>query len=232
MHVVDANCIDLVIDSIDLETEDSQGRRPLHTAASKGRLEVVERLLARSVQVDPTDATLATPLLLAASHGQSECVRALLKHGADANAKNVNRKAAIHLASAEGSSATLEVLLENSLTYSFSFLSQGALVDAVDGKGQTALHIAIKMGHLDCVPILIRFHPNMEIQDEDGSTVFHHTTFSGLSQTLSLLLSSITDSNARERAINLADTNGMTPLHTGAHENHPECVQVLSPSSF
>ncbi|KAL0184845.1 hypothetical protein M9458_020541, partial [Cirrhinus mrigala] len=46
-------------------------------------------------------------------------------------------------------------------------ISQGAAVDLVDVKGQTALYMAVVNGHLDCVKILLKAGA-----DPNGS--FHH----------------------------------------------------------
>ena len=35
---------------------------------------------------------------------------------------------------------------------------------------RTALHVAARFGHAECIPILVRFGANIETEDKDGKT--------------------------------------------------------------
>jgi ankyrin repeat protein len=64
------------------EAEDWQGNRPLHLAASKGQIKLMEALRAVRVDLNCRNQSGQTPLALAASAGQIESVVWLVKAGA------------------------------------------------------------------------------------------------------------------------------------------------------
>ena len=71
-----------------VEVRDKNGRRPLHLAASFGRVDVAELLLGRGAEVDARDTWDWTPLHVAASRREAGMVKLLLEHGADVHARN------------------------------------------------------------------------------------------------------------------------------------------------
>lgn len=65
------------------------GATPLHAAASRGRLPIVNALLAREgVEVDAADAEGATPLMRAAAAGARDVCGKLLARGADSSRRD------------------------------------------------------------------------------------------------------------------------------------------------
>lgn len=68
----------------------------------------------------------------------------------------------------------------------------------MDGKGQTALHVATKYGHLPCVRSLLPQNPKLNVQDEDGLTPVHQATLHGFQEILSELLSSVHDKQEKQ----------------------------------
>lgn len=53
-------------------------------------------------------------------------------------------------------------------------IAQGAVVDLVDVKGQTALYVAVVNGHLDCVRILLEAGANPNGSRHHRSTPLYH----------------------------------------------------------
>ena len=53
------------------------GQRPIHYAASKGRMDVIRKLVAAGCEPDVKDRTKSTPLHRAASQGRAEVIVAL-----------------------------------------------------------------------------------------------------------------------------------------------------------
>ena len=71
-----------------VEVRGKNGRRPLHLAASFGRVDMAQLLLARGADVDARDDWGWTPLHVTASQREAAMVKLLLEHGADVNPRN------------------------------------------------------------------------------------------------------------------------------------------------
>jgi ankyrin repeat protein len=90
----------------------------LVTAAEKGDVEAIRRLVAEGANVNATDCLQKTPMHFAAVHGQTEALRALKELGGDPNMKAMGGKRPLDWArvtnrgtprkDAEGSLALLE----------------------------------------------------------------------------------------------------------------------------
>jgi cytohesin len=79
------------------------GRSPLHLAASLGKREAAEALVAKGADVQlKADAEGTTPLQEASKNGSKDIVQLLLAKGADASAKDRQGKTALDLAQAKG----------------------------------------------------------------------------------------------------------------------------------
>jgi hypothetical protein len=130
------------------------GFTPLIAAVDAGHTVVVRRLLA--ARADPTATTLVKsigltvfPLLIAAQRTDAEILRLLLDAGGDAAQTLVGGggHTALAMAAARGGaagSACVRLLLD-----------RGAVVDAADYEGDTALLEATRGGHVQCVRLLI-----------------------------------------------------------------------------
>jgi hypothetical protein len=68
-----------------IESFDSRGLTPLHTAAARGAAEIVELLAQKTtnIEIPCRNSTKDTPLILAARQGQAESIKILLDSGAD-----------------------------------------------------------------------------------------------------------------------------------------------------
>src|SRR5271155_2766822 len=80
-----------------LNTQDSNGRTPLHRAVINGSVKEVERCLSSGAAVDILDSDGDQPLHLAAAGAFQEIVRLLLKYGADVDAKGHGGKSPLHM---------------------------------------------------------------------------------------------------------------------------------------
>jgi TonB family protein len=99
-------------DGTNLEDElRESGYRPLHFAASRGRLKVAEWLLAQGVEVDPVSKSGETPLYLATISKHPELVRFFLENGANPDQLNNNGYSAIKSAALVGNRESFSDLL-------------------------------------------------------------------------------------------------------------------------
>ena len=105
--------------------QDETRRTPLHWAASTGKKELCEMLLARGANINAVEAKEKTALHLAVTHGRDDMVELLIKYGANVHARSDGKWTALHNACQQGSvkivrtllavSTILRVLLDNAL---------------------------------------------------------------------------------------------------------------------
>ncbi|XP_075934425.1 ankyrin repeat domain-containing protein 22 isoform X3 [Anarhichas minor] len=93
-----------------------------------------------------------TPLIAACRHGNLRAVRYLLDNGADVQLTNELQK--------QRQSASLMKAV----------LSSNVNVDAVDYKGNTALHYVCQMKSHRLVPLLLKRNADTNVQNNDGET--------------------------------------------------------------
>lgn len=82
----------------DMNLGDDHGFSPLHWAAKKGFIKIVEMLLIRGARVNSTNRGDDIPLHLAAAHGHRDVVLKLLKQKADVNFTNEHGNTPLHYA--------------------------------------------------------------------------------------------------------------------------------------
>lgn len=133
-----------------VDTTDNRFRKPLHYAAQRGYVEVMEILLSYKADVNAKvmerspDGILGwTPLHLAAERGRVAAVELLLAKGADIEAKDCWGRTPLFLASAEGQLQVMQVLVKNK-----------ADVNVRDKNGKTPLMRAIEAEKRDVIEFL------------------------------------------------------------------------------
>ena len=78
------------------------GWTPLHYAASRGQLAVIDLLLEHNAYIDAESPNATTPLMMAAGYGNVQATRALLQAGADPKLKNAEGLTALDFAQGFG----------------------------------------------------------------------------------------------------------------------------------
>ncbi len=191
---------------------------PLHTAAYKGRLDLVVLLLERGADVESRDHQGQTAIYVASSRGHIEVVRSLIERGADVNAEcngnfvGAKRTPLLQVVSGNGSLEIARALLEH-----------GADVNYQDACGVSGLCMALHHPSTDFAQLLLDHgaNPNTSAGIRRGS-VLHEASFDGRVAFVTLLL----DYGAN---VNILNNLGWTPLHyTAIHgDSKPEVMQVL-----
>jgi ankyrin repeat protein len=127
-------------------SKDTDGRTPLHYAASCTNKDVVELLLAYKADVNAKDNDGRTPLHLASEDGRKEVVELLLANHADVNAKDGYGDTPLHWVADWGRKDLVKLLLASK-----------ADINAKDNRGYTPLQCALHSdqgAHKDVVKIL------------------------------------------------------------------------------
>jgi len=139
---------------------------PLAAAAFRGNDRIVELLLSRGADADHVDATGKTPLIYAAARGFALVVHRLLDAGADAKASYGNDLTALMWAAGheDGVGAAAAVAVVELL------IARGAVIDAADNRGRTALMIAAERGDAAVVETLIMRGADRALRDMAGKT--------------------------------------------------------------
>ncbi|XP_036355047.1 26S proteasome non-ATPase regulatory subunit 10-like [Octopus sinensis] len=152
----------------ELGTKDIFGRTALHWAVICDQPHAVEILLSRGCDVNPQDVNGQTPLHFACSSGHLHIVELLLGHnGIDANVVDNDGDTPLHVAVQEQSyelvclllkqgslqldiknkkerTPLLEAVSRGHLGMTHKLIALGADINAVDGEGNSCLHLAVE----------------------------------------------------------------------------------------
>ncbi|KAM0901775.1 hypothetical protein ACQ4PT_019757 [Festuca glaucescens] len=131
---------------------------PLHGAAAKGNIEIVELLLSRGIDAD-LDSTRGTPLHAAALYKQDCMMKFLLEHHADPNKVCSLNYTPLSWAMRTKSLECVKLLIQ-----------AGADVNFIDLSGLTSLILAVQYVLPGTVKCLLDAGANPNIPDEFGRT--------------------------------------------------------------
>ena len=155
-----------------VDVADSMGRTPLMLAASQGRLDAVDSLVAARADIDAIDAHGRTALQLAAAGGHLAVVDLLLTLGADEAHKDNDGAVALHYAVTHGDVSLVRAL------------ATSATVRAADRLGQEPLIIAAQHNHDDVVTELLALGASADAQTLDGQTPLRIAAIAGNSRVI------------------------------------------------
>lgn len=144
------------------------GVTPLAAAAFRGNTRIVDLLLSHGSDPNVVDATGKAPIAYAAALGYTAVVQRLLSAGVDPNRSYGNNLTALMWAAGHDDGAGV---LDIERTVAL-LLDRGALIDAADNRGRTALMIAADLGHAPVVELLMRRGADRAIKDKTGNTAF------------------------------------------------------------
>jgi len=184
------------------------------TAADRGEMVVVRRLLAEGAPINVRDGRGRTALLAATQRNHVEIARLLINEGADVNVKDFNQDSPFLYAGAEGRVEILRLMLR-----------AGADLASVNRYGGTALIPACHRGHVETVKVLLATDIDKDHVNGLGWTALLEAVVLGdggprHTEIVRLLVASGAN-------VNIADREGVTPLAHARQRGYAEMGDIL-----
>ena len=201
----------LKCDNLQINLANDAQETPLHLAAKKGHIDIVDKLLNMRPDHNAVDSSGNTVLHLAAAGGYLDCCKKILRDNVDKiNAGNNDENTPLHLAAKKGKSNIIACLQE----YQADCNLRNSL-------GDTPLHLAVNEGHLDCFTKIIAYtNRDIELTNNNHLTPLHCAAKTDNDEIIAQLLDCGANCNAK-------DISGDTPLHLAVTKGFPNCCEKL-----
>ncbi|NXG97584.1 ANKR6 protein, partial [Loxia leucoptera] len=222
------------------------GRTPLHLAAYKGHLHVVQVLLKAGCDLDIQDDGDQTALHRAAVVGNTNIIATLIQEGCALDRQDKDGNTALHEACWHGFSQSAKVLVkaganvlaknkagntplhlacQNSHSQSTRvLLLGGSRADLKNNAGDTCLHVAARYNHLPIIRVLLSAFCSVHEKNQAGDTALHVAAALNHKKVVKLLLEAGADASVVNNA-------GQTPLEVARQRNNPEVALLLTKAS-
>ncbi len=188
----------------------------LASAAERGDLSAVERLLEEGASVEDRDDSGRTALVVAAYENHLEVARKLIEAGADANVKDDTEQSAYLISTSEvgDDPRLLRLTLEN-----------GADVESLDSYNGTGLIRASERGYAEIVKELLNTDIDVDhVNNLEWTALLEAIILGDGGSQHTEVVRLLVDSGAD---VNLADGDGVTPLEHARKSDYKEIVQIL-----
>jgi ankyrin repeat protein len=195
----DINAIQTALDQgVSLQIEDSNGKHPIHTATSLGRMPIIKLFLEKGVEVDAKSKSGQTPLMTAAFHKKLEAAKFLLEKNAAIDVTDNDGSTPLMYAASGGDANIITLLIEhgakvdeaigkeysgfagktplmeaawrNRVEAAKVLIDKGATIDTKDAMGSNALLQAVFHGNLEMVKLLVEKGADLKVKDAGGKT--------------------------------------------------------------
>jgi ankyrin repeat protein len=193
------------------QLKDSRDRTPLHIAALHGHVECAKLLIQKGGDVRASDEDGRTPLIAAAQYGQAAFVEYLLGSGdVDRTAQDRQGNTALHWACYRKHNHIALLLLENG--------DDGALINAANNDGKTALHLSSRNGLVDVTKELLQKGASVSAVDNEGLTpALCCAPNINVAQCLALILQNLPESNVQSKDTYTCQYNSNAALNFHIH---------------
>jgi ankyrin repeat protein len=190
---------------INIKTQDSDGRTPLHYAATA---DVAEFLISKGADIHTGDKDDETPLHTTAGAGFKDVVELLIKKGADVNADKSDY------------TPLSWAIWRNHKDVIRSLVIHGADVNFKAKNDWPFLHYPVWNNDKALVEFFVDHGAKLDLKDKGGWTVLHYAGNQGYKEILEYLVSKGADINAKTN-------NGKTALSVAKEKGHTEIVELL-----
>ena len=163
-----------------------------------------------SINLKTFEGTSAPVIVKVAQTGSRDDVERLIQSGHDIEARHIHsRRNALLVASHCGNDEIVDLLIQNN-----------ARLDAVDGSGSTAVHLAASRGHLEVLGLLLSENVDIETRNSQGRTALWLAADQGQLDAIRMLV-------ATQAKVNTRADNQMTALHVAAKRGDVNIVDFL-----
>jgi hypothetical protein len=146
---------------LDLASTSDPQMQPIHWAAAEGKINSIEFLLSKGIDINTQDINGSSPAAVAAQYNQINALIYLYKHGADLTMADHSGDHCLHWAAYKGHAEVLQIML----------YFHPRELNALDRYGQSALHLASLRGFHECVEVLLtKYQADHTIRDKSGKT--------------------------------------------------------------
>ncbi|KAG8142839.1 hypothetical protein E2320_006028 [Naja naja] len=208
-----------------LDEADERGWFPLHEAAVQPIQQILEVILDASYKSMWEYKTCdgETPLTLAAKYGHLEHVRTLLAKGVWPNTMNRKGETPLLIAVRQKSHEMVSILIE-----------YNCVINQPCVKRWSAMHEAAKRGCSDIVALLVKNGGNIQQKDGYGVTPLGVAAEYGHCDVLEYLIHKgvalkflipVTSKSAIRKS-------GLSPIHSAADGQNPQCLELLIENGF
>lgn len=192
-----------------LRSADDSGFTPLHIAATAGRVEIVDYLLAQGCDVEARNAEGRTPLFQTVPLARGEAFVRLLEKGANLNALDGQGGTILQFALTWRRPAMVALIL-----------SRGFRLDVRPTAARQMLDDAANAGIESLTNALISRGAPIDVAPRDGTTLLHSAARGGLPGLVLQLLK-------HGAKVNERDLHGFTPLHLAASYGRDDAALAL-----
>ena len=191
------------------------GVTPLALACNNRNSDMVEILLEAGANPNTAQWSGQPPLMVCARTGNVAAVRLLLNWSANVNAREAER----------GQTALMAAVAGKHLDVVEALIEHGAEVNARTESGFTPLKFAAQQGGLESARVLVANGANVNSIAEKYGNALTVATASGHESVSLFLLNAGSDPN-------VADTNGITPLHYSLARGMAEIISAAPTSAY
>jgi ankyrin repeat protein len=193
----------------------NENEREMITAAERGELVVVKKVLAGGGRINARDQRGRTALLAATHRNRVDTARFLIQEGADVNAKDFIQDSPFLYAAAEGRVEILKMTL-----------AAGADVKDTNRYLGTGLIPAAHHGHVEAVKLLLATAIDKDHVNNLGWTALLEAVILGDGGTAHTeIVRLLVEAGA---SVNIADRDGVTPLAHAKKSGYSGMVRILS----